>query len=182
MTIRRPDPREEPAARANDPLALAVWIRPYRDDDQTAVRGLVYRILDEFGLVADHVGRDADLEDIERHYRLHGGEFWVVENARGEIVGSGGVMFDPDDPTLSLLHKMYLDGSLRGRGLGRQLLGLALDHARRAGRTRMELETASVLTAAIGLYEHNGFVEMDARPSGRCDRRFGMNLQQENTA
>ena len=182
MTIRRPDPREDRAARASDVLALAVWIRPYRDEDQTAVRALVYRILDEFGLVDDHAGRDADLENIERHYRRDGGEFWVVENGRGEIVGSGGVMFDPSDPALCMLHKMYLDGSLRSRGLGRQLLDLALDHARRGGRTRMELETASVLTAAIGLYQHIGFVEMDTSASGRCDRRFGMNLQKEITA
>jgi putative acetyltransferase len=73
---------------------------------------------------------------------------------------------------------MYLDASLRGRGMGRQLLALALDHARAAGFRRMELETNHAMVAAIALYQGAGFEEIPAGGAcaARCDRMFGMDL------
>lgn len=177
MSIRRPDPRGQTHDRPGDadPLASAVWIRPFRDDDAGAVRDLVLAVLAEFGLAADHAGTDADLADVPAHYQARGGEFWVVEDGHGRIAGTCGVWIDPRDPARAELRKMYLLPERRGRGLGRRLLDTALDHARRAGVARMELETASAMTAAIGLYQQAGFTAMEAVPDApRCDRRFGI--------
>lgn len=179
MSIRRPDPREleQASIGEEDPLASAVWIRPFRSEDARSVRELVFGVLTEFGLEPDQAGTDVDLSDIEAHYRDRGGEFWVVEDGRGRIIGTCGLWIDPEDGNRSELRKMYLLPETRGRGLGRQLLGVALEHARRAGSTRMELETASVMTAAMALYRSAGFIEIDAAPDApRCDRKFGRDL------
>ena len=179
MTIRRPDPRGTDPERERDetPREATVWVRPYLGIDATAVRSLVVSVLDEFGLALDPRGTDRDLEDVDESYRRGGGEFWVVESSGGRIVGACGVWPDPAEPGRCELRKMYLDALLRGRGIGGQLLALALDHARAAGFRRMELETNHAMTAAIVLYQRAGFVEMEAEPEApRCDRKFGMEL------
>lgn len=180
MTIRRPDPRGTDPEREREeiPATAAVWVRPYLGVDAQAVRSLVERILGEFGLVLDPEGTDRDLDDIDESYRRGGGEFWVVESSGGRIVGACGVWPDPEERGRCELRKMYLDASLRGRGMGRQLLDLALEHARAAGFRRMELETNHAMTAAIGLYQRSGFQEIPGTSAcaARCDRMFGMDL------
>ena len=180
MTIRRPDPRGTDPERERDKAleTAAVWIRPYLGVDQGQVRALVERVLGEFGLTLDPGGTDRDLDDVADAYRRGGGEFWVVESGTGRILGTCGVWPDPSGERLCELRKMYLDPVLRGRGMGRRLLELALDHARSGGFRRMELETNHAMTAAIALYEQAGFVETDPGGScaARCDRRFGLDL------
>jgi putative acetyltransferase len=180
MSIRRPDPRhpggETPLAE--DPLALAYWIRGFRRDDAAAVREIVFGVLEEFGLAPDHAGTDVDLSDVELHYQARGGGFWVVEDGRGRIVGTCGLWLDPDEHARCELRKMYLRPEWRGRGLGRQLLETALDHARRTGRTRVELETNRAMTAAIALYESRGFRAIEGETCDRCDRKFALQLEE----
>ena len=179
MSIRRPDPRN-PAGDMpidEDPLASAFWIRGFRREDASAVREIVFGVLAEFGLAPDHAGTDVDLSDVERHYLAPGGGFWVVEDGRGRIVGTCGLWLDPDDPARCELRKMYLLPDWRGRGLGGQLLEVALAHARTTGRTRVELETNRAMTAAIGLYESRGFREFEGETCARCDRRFALELE-----
>lgn len=177
MTIRRPDPRVVAEAPAGDELADAVLIRPHRDEDTALIREIVVESLAEFGFEPDDSGMDVDLSDLGRHYRHHGGEFWVVEDGFGRVVGTCGVWPDPDDRTRCELRKMYLRPMARGGGLGRRLLETAIDHARRAGWVKMELETASAMHAAIGLYRSAGFVEVETSScGGRCDRKFAIEL------
>ena len=101
-----------------------------------------------------------------------------MESPGGRIVGACGVWPDPKERGRCELRKMYLDASLRGRGMGRQLLDIALEHARAAGFRRMELETNHAMTAAIGLYQRSGFQEIAGGSdcAARCDRMFGMDL------
>ena len=179
MTIRRPDPRERLDPEAGDPLASAVWIRPFAPGDGRAVRELVARVLGEFDLPLDTAGTDADLLDVEASYRAGGGEFWVVEDGTGRIVGTCGIWPVPGEAGRCELRKMYLDPSLRGRGMGRQLLETALDHARRTGRARVELETHHGMTAAMALYEARGFREIarEGACTARCDRAYALELE-----
>lgn len=170
--IRRRETGSDETARPD--AAAAVWIRPFRPGDAPAVRELVSDVLSEFDLELDTDGVDRDLDDIERSYRAVGGEFWVVESIDGGIVGSCGVWPDPEDPDRCELRKMYLRPDLRGRGLGKRLLATAIDHARQAGRRRMELETNRAMTGAVGLYRSRGFREVEGASAcaARCDRRF----------
>jgi len=139
------------------------------------VLALVTAVLAEYGLRPDPAGTDADLADIERNYFTRGGDFVVLTDAAGAIVGSCG-LHPLADGTVEL-RKMYLARTLRGRGQGRRLLDWALARARALGFRRMTLETASALKEAIALYERHGFRrDPGGHPSGRCDLTFSREL------
>lgn len=70
------------------------------------------------------------------------------------------------------LRWFYLGEALRGRGLGQQLLDLAIAHCDSLGYARIELDTHERLRAAVHLYEKNGFVQAGSRP---C-RQWGVDL------
>jgi GNAT superfamily N-acetyltransferase len=68
------------------------------------------------------------------------------------------------------LVKMFVHSSQRGKGLGQFLLDRAMEQAKLMGFTVMELETASVLKEAIGLYRKAGFEQTESGPHAkRCD-------------
>ena len=61
--------------------------------------------------------------------------------------------------------------------MGRRLLEDLIAESRRRDFTRIELETASNLTAAIALYQSAGFTEtFGPKHSARCDRSFALEL------
>jgi ribosomal protein S18 acetylase RimI-like enzyme len=66
----------------------------------------------------------------------------------------------------SYLEELYVVPSLRGQGIGRALLGAAMDAARNEGATHMELGTSEDDTAARALYESLGFTNREGRPDG----------------
>lgn len=55
------------------------------------------------------------------------------------------------------LKRMYVDPSVRGRGIGRALVEALELEARRLGMTRVVLETGTRLAPAIKLYEAMGY-------------------------
>ncbi|MFN0061561.1 MAG: GNAT family N-acetyltransferase [Myxococcaceae bacterium] len=82
----------------------------------------------------------------------------------GEIVGTCALM--RDTPGCYELTKMGVDQGQRGLGIGRVLIDAAVrEYERREGRL-LFLETNSILTPAIRLYESVGFVHRPRpRPS-----------------
>ncbi len=151
-------------------------LRPASNADSDVVRSLIRDVLGEYGLLCDTCGIDADLLDIERAYHQGGGRFDVLETSEPAIVGTVGLL--PIREGVCELRKLYLRPAWRGRGLGRRLLVHALQQARELGFGRMELETASVLTDAIRLYESFGFVPIRGEhvPS-RCNLAYALDLQ-----
>ena len=82
----------------------------------------------------------------------------------GEV--EGGIAVDgAGDP--ARLRWFILSDRLRGRGLGRRLLGEAIAAARVAGHARLELSTLSGLDAADRLYRDAGFRLEDEHPGNR---------------
>jgi len=55
------------------------------------------------------------------------------------------------------VHELWVDDAYHRRGIGRALMNLAKDEARRDGRRMLMLETQSCNTNAIGFYLHEGF-------------------------
>lgn len=150
-------------------------IRPATASDAEPIRRLVRSVLDEYGLAPDPGGIDRDLDDPVASYAGSGGQIDAVVDESGRLVGCCGVMRHEDGSCE--LRKMYLAREARGRGLGKRLLDRALAFARGAGFPRIELETASVLDAAIAMYEAAGFRALERRPSAcRCDRAYAMDL------
>ena len=55
--------------------------------------------------------------------------------------------------------RMYVDETVRGRGVGRRLLDRLEAEARAAGLAALRLETGARSQAAVGLYREAGFVD-----------------------
>ncbi|MEX0776809.1 MAG: GNAT family N-acetyltransferase [Phycisphaeraceae bacterium] len=150
-------------------------IRPANNADCQAVRALVFAVLAEYGLAPAPGTTDADLADLEQAYAVGGGAFDVLITPRGDIVGCIG-LYRLSSHTCEL-RKMYLSPAFRGLGLGKMLAQHALTRARELGFGRVELETASVLHQAIGLYRALGFRPLERdHLAGRCDQAMYLDL------
>jgi len=83
---------------------------------------------------------------------------FVVARRRREPVGCGALMFHAD--RTASLRRMWVARSMRGLGLGAQLLDELERLARERGATRIRLETNRALREAIALYRRSGYVEV----------------------
>ncbi|NBR07151.1 MAG: GNAT family N-acetyltransferase [Planctomycetes bacterium] len=145
------------------------------NQDIPGIRQLIFKVLLEFGLQPDPSSTDADLNDIEAHYLKKGGVFYVIENAAGQILGTGGVALSSSK--VCEIRKMYLASFARGQGLGKKMLNLLLADARKLGFQQATLETASVLKNAIALYQGAGFLPYQPdHLSSRCDQAYKLDL------
>lgn len=79
------------------------------------------------------------------------------------------------DPETAKLRLFLLVPEARGRGLGRQLLTLCLDHARAQGFKRMTLWTHESHRAACALYTKAGFSCTGSKPV----HSFGVDLVEQ---
>ena len=64
------------------------------------------------------------------------------------------------------LEELYVVPELRGKGIGRALLETAMETARAAGATHMDLNTGETDTAARALYESAGFTNREGSEDG----------------
>jgi DNA-binding MarR family transcriptional regulator/GNAT superfamily N-acetyltransferase len=95
------------------------------------------------------------------HHELRPPEgLFVVAVLRGEPVGCGGLKLHGSEP--AELKRMWVDGGVRGLGLGRRLLAELENRAAAAGARVVRLETNRALTEAIGLYRSAGYREVVA--------------------
>lgn len=106
------------------------------------------------GCVFDVDGEMPELHRIASYYAKLGGEIWVAEEG-GRLHGC--VAWKPAAPRTQELQRLYVDPQVQGRGLGRQLLGLAVERAHRGRAAAIELWTDTRFAAAHRLYEGHGF-------------------------
>lgn len=98
------------------------------------------------------------------HFSLHGAQIapgdgaFVVAYLDDVAVGCGAVR--RLDTSTAELKRMFVDPSVRGKGIGRALVE-ALEHeARQLGMTKVVLETGTRLAPAIKLYEAMGYARI----------------------
>jgi putative acetyltransferase len=173
--------------------SAAYSVRPIAAKDRAAVARLIRTVMPEFGAKGPGFAiLDPEVDDMFGAYRGKRAGYWVVTSraagsskASGDrsrdgkrasevVVGGGG--FAPlagGDKRTCELRKMYFLPEVRGLGIGQAILTLAMEGARRAGFSRMYLETLGSMTQARALYERNGFVPLE-RPSGNTGH-FGCN-------
>ena len=149
-------------------------VRSATNADREQVQGLVFGVLNEYGLEPDPEGTDSDLTDIEKNYIVRGGVFELIETREGRLLGTA-ALYPMDKETVEL-RKMYFDKELRGRGWGSLMLRRLIDRSRELGFKRIYLETASVLTDATRLYEKFGFVQTQETHAARSDRGYVLDL------
>ena len=152
-------------------------IRSWQPNDRQAAADVIKSALAEYGLGWEPDGADRDVLLVEASYLDRGGEFWVIEDA-DEIIGTSAYSPDPDRGENAVeIRKMYLSTKARGQGLGKYLL-VELERSILAhGYQEIWIETASVLTAAVRLYEASGYQPATGVETARCDRIYCKNLR-----
>lgn len=86
---------------------------------------------------------------------------WIAERD-GRVVGS--VFVVQQDADTAKLRMLYVDASMRGQGLGRQLVNECIRFAQAAGYRRMVLWTNAILLSARRIYETAGFRLISSEP------------------
>ncbi len=101
----------------------------------------------------------------------------LVADLDGGPVGCGGVR--PSGEDAGEVKRMYVDPTVRGKGVARTLLAALVAHAREVGIRRLMLETGTEQPEAVGLYESEGWTRIPAfghyahDPRTRC---YGLDL------
>ncbi len=150
-------------------------IRAATNQDAPDIRRVVFSVLTEYDLTAEHETIDIDLRDIERDYCARGGCFEVVIDENDKIVGTVGLY--PHDHRTCELRKMYLLPANRGKGIGKKLMDRMLAKAKALGFQHMVLETSSKLVDAIAMYRRYGFTPTQDFPTcPRCDQAYELML------
>jgi putative acetyltransferase len=146
-------------------------IRHWQTEDRTATAALISSVLAEYGLCWEPNGADRDVLEVETYYLDRGGEFWVVAD-RGQIVGTSAYYPSYRGKQAVEIRKMYLSPIARGQGLGGHLLGELERVIAARGYREIWIETASILQAAVQLYEKNGYQPATGVETPRCDRVY----------
>ena len=142
-------------------------------EDENQIQSLIFKVLAEYGFQPAPEGLDADLFDIENYYA--DGYFWVLKDEEEIIVGTFGLYKLSD--SIAEIRKMYLRKKSRGIGLGRWMILTLIEKAREMEFKFLELETASPLVEAIGLYKKMGFTELtSSNQTPGCDKSFSFKL------
>lgn len=90
----------------------------------------------------------------------------LIATLNGVDVGCGALR--EWSPGIGELKRMYVRPEARGFGVGATLLTTLLDHARRLGFTRVRLDTAPELQAAIAMYTRYGFTPIPSYHQSQC--------------
>ena len=129
--------------------------------DVPAVMLLIGRVFAEYGLLLMPQFEVPDLLRFDAHYTPPRGAFWIVRDDTTRVVGSVGV--DRMDERTSELHRLYVDASLRGRGIGQRLVETVLEWSRGHGLTRVVLWSDTRFENSHRLYRRLGFAQLGER-------------------
>jgi putative acetyltransferase len=130
----------------------AIAIIPFRDEHAAAFYALNRQWLDEHGLYEP--ADEKQLADPWGEILVPGGAIFVALSG-DEVVGTAAVVrHAPGEVEIA---KLSVAESQRGQGLGRRLVELCLNEARRMGMSRVVLVSSTRLGAALRLYEKLGF-------------------------
>jgi putative acetyltransferase len=137
-----------------------VIVVPATRADAPGVIDLIGRVFAEYGWIWDPAVEVSDLLRWTPHYEPPHGAFFVIRRD-GVVVGSAGV--DRVDAATAELHRLYLDPTVRGRGLGDALVGTILAWCRGERLPRLVLWSDTRFVHAHRLYLRHGFRQTGAR-------------------
>ena len=143
-----------------------ILIREIRPGDNPALKSIIKSIFHEFEL--PFVGTAYEDHETANMFESYQGdnEFYYVLEEKGEVIGGAGIRpLREESPGICELQKMYFKPEARGKGWGKLIFDRCLKDAKALGYKQCYLESASVLKAAISIYEKNGFTFLD-KPMG----------------
>lgn len=131
-------------------------IRSARDEDSEGLIRLIGNVFAEYpGCILDVDREIPELRIPATAAHTDEGRWWVAE-LNGHVVGSVAVV--PEDANRMELKKLYVDTSVRRRGLGAHLVALAESEARQRNAHAITLWSDTRFEDAHRLYERLGFV------------------------
>lgn len=134
-------------------------IRPLQDKDNPKIAQVIRSVF-----ITDNYPKtgtafaDKQLDSMYETYLATNAIYFVLENQLGDIVGGAGIApLENENNTICELQKMYFLPEVRGKGLGKKLILLCLQTAKKFGYTQCYLETLPEMKIAQKLYTSVGF-------------------------
>jgi len=111
------------------------------------------------------------IDDIELAYMQQAGsQFWVATNASSEVIGMIGVQ--QHEPGVGEIRRLRVRSDSRKRGIGSNLLGVAVGFCRDNGYLKVALETFIERDFALTIFEKFNFRHERTRQAGEKQLLF----------
>ena len=104
---------------------------------------------------------DSVLNHLSDYYLTTPQSYYCILTEDDIVIGGVGLSAFDGMPDCAEMQKLYLTESVKGRGLGKELILHIENKAREMGFKNMYLETHTNLDIAISLYEKVGFEQID---------------------
>jgi len=149
-------------------------IRKIEINDNNIIASIVKEVMTEYK--ADPkttVLGDPRLLTMYQNYQEARAEYFVAESENKIVGGAGIKQLDGGDKNICELQRMFLLKEARGKGIGKKLMQLCIDSAKKSGYKTIYIESLGGMHEAISLYRSFGFKEIDSplgtTGHGGCD-------------
>lgn len=141
-------------------MSSPITITPVESQEQVAVaRELFLEYAAAIGVDLEYQGFAAELAALPSPYVPPHGAL-LIAKINGDTAGCIALRRLGDQT--GEMKRLYVRPAFRSWGLGKHLIGDAIQAARRAGYTALRLDTLPSMAAAQGLYRKLGFAEIPA--------------------
>ena len=141
---------------------MKIDIREIQEKDNHKIKQVLISVMNEFG-VPDHgtALQDEELDNMSNAYTDNKSIYYVVL-ADNIICGGAGISkLRGTNKNICELQKMYFLPTIRGKGIGSNLITKCLDFAIKSQYNLCYIETMYNMIDAQNLYKKNGFVYID---------------------
>ena len=135
-----------------NPVNTTFYVKEYNTEYKDKLIDFLQICLPESGRSLDLEGRHSFYNDIEKYFVA----FWCMFD-NDKIIGT--VAVKELDKNRCELKSLYLLECYHGRGLGKYMLGKAIDFSKESRYKKMYLDSLSTSEKAIRLYENLGFIK-----------------------
>jgi len=163
-------------------MASAYHIREIEITDNPGIKSVIQSLFIELNLpLVGTAYADPELNDMYAAYSDSRSMYFVVSDGVN-VYGGGGIrQLTGADHSICELQKFYFAPSIRGLGLGKQVISICLSHAKSLGYQSCYLESKSELHSALHLFKAHGFLPID-QPLGEtghhaCEIKMLKSLQ-----
>lgn len=138
--------------------------RSVESGDNQALAAMIRSVLEEFGVnQPGTVYTDPTTDRLFELFEEAKSPYWLALD-KGQIIGGCGLYPTPGLPEGCVeLVKFYVKSAYRGLGIGKHLMQMSLDEAKKLGYSSVYLESLPQLDKAVGMYEQAGFEHIPER-------------------